>query len=180
MVTRKKPFCVFRLQRKDLRCSQTTAFCRSTTQLSPCELYQQHHWILIFFKVISRKAVRWHLRLQSLWYCVIASFEFGGQTLPLKSNSKYFKIFPSQNRIIISILWSLSLGVVIPPCMCHGTELLISVQCPVPIKKLEPYFVNPETASVIPRAFHMQEGDNVPRDQNISYGRLHYHLGNFH
>lgn len=77
--------------------------------------YHQYQWTLMFFKVISGEAVRWHLRLQPLWYHEVVSFEFGSQILPLKSNFKDLKIFPLRNRIIISVLRSLPRGLAMSP-----------------------------------------------------------------
>lgn len=103
MIRTNKHFCFRRCSVKICTALRQCPFAGLPSQLSSHELYQQHRWTLILFKVISGETVRWHLRLQLLWCHVVVSFEFGSQSLALKSNFKDFKIFPVWNKIIKSL-----------------------------------------------------------------------------
>lgn len=174
MIRTKKHFCFCRCSVKICTALRQCPFAGLPSQLSS---HQQHWWTLILFKVISGETVRWHLRLQLLWCHVVVSFGFGSQSLALKSNFKDFKIFPVLNKIIKSL--DLCPGVWEYHSVLHGTPLVFCAQCSVPVGKLGPHFVNPERASVTPRAFDTQENYSVPSDQNTGCGRLQHHDGSY-
>lgn len=90
---------------------------------------------------------------------VVVSFEFGRQTV-FKEQLQMFQNLHclEQNYYFTSLIFAQRVGDIIQYFTAHN---VICAPHPVTIRKPGPYFMCPEIALVIPRAFHMQGNHNI-------------------